>query len=1096
MGRALIRPAPRYRMHALALLGCAVTSVCQSTLAGPRLQLSPVDSTRQRQTPVPPTVERSLIEAALFWTLRNRLDLAQPLVDKLLDVQTRSPEALAFAMELALRGNHTDIAQQRLSELRRLYPQSPVTAAAARVMQVYGPERDRLAQMRLMERAGRKDAAAALAQELFPDGPPPVGALGVEVAAIMGVAPPHGWQVAPAASASAPLHDAGPSLRWGPLTAPLVITSQAPAVIDRRTGEALQRLDRAHPRGRDAVLAAAVAASATAAAATSTAPAQRTALGAKAPTPSKARQGSPRPFQAREAASLPPVAAASTPQQPDPVETAREQATQSLDAGRLGPALRLLEDALPKAPQDPWLRHQLARLYLRLGQRDAALSVMDEGVKTAPQDEDMRYARALILSAVDDDQGALDDLSRVPPARRSEGMQALWQRSTVRLLIRLGQMAEAEGAAHNDQDLMEDIAWALYRQNHADQAVAVLERALAATAAPSASQWLTLVQMRQLAGQDDQVSQDLVTLLMRADWTPEQERKLQSLVAEDRSRRIRGLMAQGREDEARALAAEELPDSDPRSARRTRARLWMLAGATSQALPLLESAVADTPDDIDLRLDLATALSLEGRTDDSLAQARWLSAHIRADDLDNRLALVRLWQRARAYDEAGAEIRRLLARFPGNDDVLRHAARLARSQGRYTDALGYFESARTALGKQPDEALDANIAELRARGQIYAETAWQPLHKSATSGISTLNGWEAPTVLWWPPTLEGRWFLHLDAVRLDAGTLDTASSDAQQYGRIAGEPLSAHRREGVRAQGANTGWGYQSDDWQWDVGAIGLGMPVTNWVGGVSTRGDLDAAGRWRWGLGLSRRPVTSSLLSYAGAVDPASGRTWGGVVATGTNARVSTDWHRWSVSLSGELADLTGVNVQNNLRTRLRLAADRDVWRTPSHELNLGLALSAWRYQHDLSNYTWGQGGYYSPQSYVSLTLPVAWSGALDGWKWDVRSSVSVSHSRSSNTPYYPTDAALQTQASSTMAATGDSPLFTGGSSTGFGKTFRAVIERDLGTHWSLGARLDIERAAYYAPTTVLLYLRYRFDPVVAPPANRPRTVDTYSSF
>ena len=54
------------------------------------------------------------------------------------------------------------------------------------LVRVYGPDREKLSQMRLMARAGRKAEAADLARELFPNGPPELGGLALEYLQIVG----------------------------------------------------------------------------------------------------------------------------------------------------------------------------------------------------------------------------------------------------------------------------------------------------------------------------------------------------------------------------------------------------------------------------------------------------------------------------------------------------------------------------------------------------------------------------------------------------------------------------------------------------------------------------------------------------------------------------------------------------------------------------------------------------------------------------------------------------------------------------------------------------------------------------------------------
>ena len=276
---------------------------------------------------------------------------------------------------------------------------------------------------------------------------------------------------------------------------------------------------------------------------------------------------------------------------------------------------------------------------------------------------------------------------------------------------------------------------------------------------------------------------------------------------------------------------------------------------------------------------------------------------------------------------------------------------------------------------------------------------------------------------------------------------------------------------------------------EWDIGATGIGFPVANLVGGVA---HSDSTERFNYKFAVARRPLTGNLMTYAGAHDPITGQVWGGVVATGISARVATDFSPYSSSFSVSYALLSGTNVRRNTRLKLRWAADRDVWQSSGSRINLSLALSAWRYGHDLSEFSWGHGGYYSPRSYLSLALPIEWSGRKGALTWLVRGALSASRSSSAASHFFPNNPALQGQASDL----GSQPVYLGGRSTGLGRSFRGVVEYDTSRQLTLGAQLELDRSAYYAPTSLLFYVRYRFDPVLAAPENRPRPVQTYSSF
>ena len=392
----------------------------------------------------------------------------------------------------------------------------------------------------------------------------------------------------------------------------------------------------------------------------------------------------------------------------------------------------------------------------------------------------------------------------------------------------------------------------------------------------------------------------------------------------------------------------------------------------------------------------------------------------------------------------------------------------------------------TALDK-----IDLDINSIEARRQAWVELGHEKLEKNSTEGVSTLRGWERPVVAFLPWRYDGRMFLHVDQVQLDAGVPTANAAEVQDFGQVAAWPASAYQ-PAVYPQtinGFNLGVGYEGDKLSWDIGTVGVGFPVSNVVGGLSTSGEL---GRYGYNVAFSRRPVTGSLLSYVGMRDPVTGDVRGGVVATGVGGRLSTEVGPFNLSTSASYAVLTGQNVMDNTRLQWRSAVDRDVYTSATQVLNLGLALSIGQYEHDLSGFTWGHGGYYSPQSNVSLALPVQWSGREGLFSWLLRGSVSATQSSSDAANYFPTQAPLQAQA---LAQQGN-PIFAGSSGPGSGKSFSGVAEYQATPQLAIGARLERDLSDYYTPLNLLFYARYLFDPVLTPLAKRPRPVQAYSKF
>lgn len=1272
------------------------------------------------------STEADLLRSARMWTAKNRPDLAREQLAKLLASNPDSPDAQVLLADMALRENKLAEAQKILQTLRLRHFQHPATRDLEQLVRIYGPEREKLARMRLLARGGNKIEAQALARELFPQGPPTVGGLDIEYYQLMAATAGGGVQAQkelqrlyretgdaryrlaqlesqvqagnvsnavlsefeslaqradvnrPAlqdlwrrAISRLPTNRASTAwihayLRWipgeramleqlaeleGPAKAGTLIAGVDPMAATRAAGrkaldreendvaekkwlavlasrpmdaeaqgslglvrlrqkryaEAQEHFTRASQRDpqqkwvdlkktamvwgwlqmADTALANGDAALALAHVqqALELEPKNTSALRARASV--YAKDG--KPDQA--------LALLEKAYQDDPdlaarlvdirVELMREQASVDANANRMGAALRLLETAIPLEPDSPWLRHQLARLYLQLGMPDQALDVMNEGVARASENPEMRFARALVLTALDDPAAALADLQSVAAAQRSAAMQTLEQRVTVDLYIRQASsgtdaraaaqgLRDVEDMVGNDADLLYAVANAWFRHGLPHQGVAVYDR-LAQRLAPLPPQvQLNHAVLRNRAQDDTALERQLPGLLQLPDWTPAQEAELVQLTSEHRERLIGHLLASQQVpqvQQAQELARQPMPfQTDKRSpqilaqSQKAQARLLLMVGALAEARVLLERALPALAQDVELRLELGDTYYRTGRLDEALVQARWLQANSDALKPYQQLALVRLLRDTGQEALARARAQWLLQRYPDDLDVVLYAARQERSNGEYSKALALFQRAyqlalaegntatatdalrlelaynlvESGIGADatriasdgPDaatlvlrfmdamestvgtagvvrttgavstlgtlEKIQTDVDAIEDRRQAWVELGLEQRERIASEGRSTLHGWEQPLVVMLPWRYDGRIFLHLDQVALDAGSLP---GDVREFGQLAAWPAETVPEASLvstpqvpqTARGLNLGIGYEGESLRWDLGSVGQGFPVSNIVGGLRQSGDIGPLG---YSLELARRPMTGTLLSYAGARDPVTGAVWGGVVATSVGGRVSADVGAFGLSASTSFAVLSGRNVDDNQRFAWRLALDRDLYRSKAQQLNLGVSVSGVQFARDLSGFTWGHGGYYSPKSSTTLTLPLEWNGRNNAWSWLLRASVSASRSDSHSADYFPGNALLQSQAQTQ----GSDPVYAGGGgSLSSGYSLRGVLEYQTSARWILGARLEREVSDYYTPLNLLFYTRYLFDPVRGPRAlqnDGVRPVRAYSSF
>ena len=319
------------------------------------------------------------------------------------------------------------------------------------------------------------------------------------------------------------------------------------------------------------------------------------------------------------------------------------------------------------------------------------------------------------------------------------------------------------------------------------------------------------------------------------------------------------------------------------------------------------------------------------------------------------------------------------------------------------------------------------------------------------------------------PLSDGRMFFRSDLVNMNAGSFDTDNGTYDPtWGTCAETPC--HGSTNQSANGASVAVGWQNNTWAWDIGTTPMGFDVVDVVGSLSYSNDLGPIG---YTLNAHRRPISSSVLAFAGQKDPNTDTTWGGVRATGGGVSMSYDKGEangiWS-SLSAD--SLTGKNVEDNWRVRWMTGYYYKLINQNNERLTVGVSNMLWHYDKDLSGYSLGQGGYYSPQEYVSFALPVNWRKRTENWSWELGGSVSWSHSKTKDVMRYPLQGLIPDNEPGRYTDKG--VMGTGSSSSGTGYTARAIVERRVTSNWFVGLGVDIQEAKDYTPSHALLYVRY----------------------
>jgi len=290
--------------------------------------------------------------------------------------------------------------------------------------------------------------------------------------------------------------------------------------------------------------------------------------------------------------------------------------------GDLGAARSLFEDALLNLPDDPWLRLDLARIYVMQGAVADARGIMDDLLASHPDMADALYASALLDAETHDWDAGLAQLEKIQAGQRTDAMTVLQHRLWVNQQIALAEEASGNGQRQQAYGLLQAAqpvaagnpalvgALAAGYQQIGDTPLALQMIRSALGSAPDDTdlqlQYASILSAAQLQAELG----DVMRRLSAKPLTPQQRINFDNLnigivVRQTDLVRQRGDLASAYEVLAPWLAA--MPDNPELQA--ALGRLYLSAGDTANALVSFRTALARRPDDINLLIATLAAAS-------------------------------------------------------------------------------------------------------------------------------------------------------------------------------------------------------------------------------------------------------------------------------------------------------------------------------------------------------------------------------------------------------------------------------------------------------------------------------------------------------
>ncbi|WP_455894136.1 cellulose synthase subunit BcsC-related outer membrane protein [Pseudomonas palmensis] len=368
------------------------------------------------------------------------------------------------------------------------------------------------------------------------------------------------------------------------------------------------------------------------------------------------------------------------------------------------------------------------------------------------------------------------------------------------------------------------------------------------------------------------------------------------------------------------------------------------------------------------------------------------------------------------------------------------------------------------------------------------------------SGLGKITDVEAPLEIS-VPWNDDRLALRITPVSLNAGGVKNELSANSRFGGITSEmarnilamPLPDLLAEAEdfyidspgsqKDSGVGVAVAYEnpSQGLKADLGVSPVGFLYNTAVGGISLDRPFAEGSNWRYNLNLSRRSVTDSLTSFAGARDKRTDLQWGGVTSNGGRLQLGYDNQTYGMYGYGSWHKLLGHDVEANTRSELGSGIYWYLLNNQDERLTAGLSVSGAHYANNQSFFTYGHGGYFSPQNFFSIGVPVSWAQRGPNFSYQVQGSVGMQHIEQDSAPYFrdrQSQAALE-RISQAFATDGTTlrTTYASQSKTGIGYSLGASGEYRLGDGFFFGGTLGVDNARDYQQWTGGLYLRYLFD-------------------
>lgn len=783
-------------------------------------------------------------------------------------------------------------------------------------------------------------------------------------------------------------------------------------------------------------------------------------------------------------------------------ETMRYDASELRRSGDLSGAKELLEVARQTSPTNKRVLYDYAYLAVTMSDtataRAAVTALRD---LEEPGSVDLITLEAWVFEAEGRYAAALELLDRVPKDKLDERTTRLKTRVEVRatsaLALQLAarkpiaarhRLVELQHRVGDDPELLGLVAVAWADLGATDRALTIIYDAIGRAPRGVSTLKLQLAAILHKAGREDELLAVLRELEGDTDLSIGERRGLEDLRIAHAVRRADAARDKGDHTRAFNILAIPLRDypNDPRLMNAL-GRLFVSAQEHEEALRVFAKVLDAQPEDLDARAGAVESATRLGRLDvaDKLLEdgLRLMPQSPRMHAIAGRAAVLR-----GEDGEAMDYFKKALALEEGQNPTVT-VGDSALGDPTYRSMLSDAASRFTgdgASGKGPGEVslrdeLQREMGEIRDRHSSSVGGGFSVRLRDGLPGYGKVTEVSVPITLSLSTGYKGRISFSATPIVLDPGDLDLDDELTQyHYGlnaydwRVQGNIGGRYPDRGATGIELMLTFDYRA--WSIRAGSTPLGFLYQTAVGGVEFRDQFDAIGlRVR----VERSAVKDSLLAYGGQQDLLTGAAWGGVTKNGGRVDLSVTDEDMLYYLFGGGFVYIGDRVPTNPGGEVGVGLRWTLYDWEDTKLITGAGASGLFYGQNLRHFTFGQGGYFSPQLFLHAGIPLDLSGGSAKLKYRLGLDLGVNWFTEEASPYFPTDPNRQALLQGLPDADGFpvESYHPGQRSFAFAVNFEGALQWRISDAFDLGVHAEFHAGHDYQELAGGIFLGYAFD-------------------